>query len=80
MSWGLVLSGGAAYGVANVGVVECLEKEGLSPDVIAGSSMGAVVAGLYALGIETKTIREIGKQLTPLHDRLMEKTPAERWP
>lgn len=65
MSWGLVLSGGAAYGVANVGVVECLEKEGLSPDVIAGSSMGAVVAGLYALGIETKTIREIGKQLTP---------------
>lgn len=48
MSWGLVLSGGAAYGLANVGVVQELEHAGLRPDSIAGSSMGAIIGGLYA--------------------------------
>lgn len=51
MSWGLVLSGGAAFGIANGGVLEVLEREGLKPDSIAGSSMGAIFAAGYALGI-----------------------------
>ncbi len=46
--WGLVLSGGIAYGIANVGVVDVLRREGLRPDCIAGSSMGAIVGALYA--------------------------------
>ncbi len=46
--WGLVLSGGIAYGIANMGVVDVLRREGLRPDCIAGSSMGAIVAALYA--------------------------------
>lgn len=50
MSWGLVLSGGGACGIANVGVLEVLDGAGLRPDCIAGSSMGAIVAGVYALG------------------------------
>lgn len=49
LSWGLVLSGGAAYGLANAGVLSVLEREGLRPDCVAGSSMGAIVGALYAL-------------------------------
>lgn len=49
MTWGLVLSGGAAYGLANAGVLSVLEREGLRPDYVAGSSMGAIIGALYAL-------------------------------
>lgn len=48
MTWGLALSGGAAYGLANAGILSVLEREGLRPDCIAGSSMGAIVGALYA--------------------------------
>lgn len=47
---GLVLSGGGAAGVAHVGVIRELEALGLRPDCIAGTSMGAIVGGLYAAG------------------------------
>lgn len=59
MSWGLVLSGGMANGLANIGVVETLEREGLKPDCIAGSSMGAIVAALWALGVPADSFREL---------------------
>ncbi|MBP9773693.1 MAG: patatin-like phospholipase family protein [Candidatus Peribacteraceae bacterium] len=58
-SWGLVLSGGTACGFANIGVLEVLEENNLKPDYIAGSSMGAVVASLYALGFSAKKIHKI---------------------
>ncbi|MGF1444813.1 MAG: patatin-like phospholipase family protein [Pikeienuella sp.] len=48
---GLVLGGGGAAGVAHVGVVQALEELGIRPDVIAGTSMGAIVGGLYAAGL-----------------------------
>lgn len=47
---GLVLSGGGAAGVAHVGVIRELEALGLRPDCVAGTSMGAIVGGLYAAG------------------------------
>lgn len=47
--FGLALSGGAAYGLANIGVLEVLEQEGFQPCCIAGSSMGAIVGAVYAL-------------------------------
>ncbi|MDE2261531.1 MAG: patatin-like phospholipase family protein, partial [Gammaproteobacteria bacterium] len=47
---GLVLSGGGARGIAHVGVLEVLEKLHVPIDAIAGTSMGAVVGGLYASG------------------------------
>jgi len=59
MSWGLVLSGGAAYGLANAGVLEVLEEEHIKPDYIAGSSMGAIVASLCALGHSTAELRAL---------------------
>lgn len=47
---GLVLSGGGAKGLAHIGVLKVLEEEGVKIDYIAGTSMGAIVGGLYASG------------------------------
>jgi NTE family protein len=47
---GLVLSSGGARGSAHVGVLKVLERSGVAPDVIAGSSMGAEIGGAYAAG------------------------------
>jgi NTE family protein len=46
----LVLSGGGARGIAHIGVIEELEKHGFEIASVAGTSMGAVVGGVYALG------------------------------
>jgi NTE family protein len=48
---GLVLSGGGARGLAHVGVLKVLEAERIPIDAIAGTSMGAIVGGLYASGM-----------------------------
>ncbi len=45
---GLALGGGAARGFAHIGVIRCLLARGLKPDVIVGTSMGAVVGGCHA--------------------------------
>lgn len=47
---GLALGGGAARGWSHIGMLRVLEREGIRPDVIAGSSIGAVVGGCYAAG------------------------------
>ncbi|MBN8994851.1 MAG: patatin-like phospholipase family protein [Rhizobiales bacterium] len=47
---GLALGGGAARGWAHIGVVRALTEAGLVPDIIAGTSIGAVVGGCYAAG------------------------------
>jgi NTE family protein len=51
LSIGLVLGGGAARGFAHIGVLRTLIAHGIRPDVITGTSIGAVVAGLYAAGV-----------------------------
>jgi NTE family protein len=56
---GLVLSGGGAKGIAHVGVLKALENAGIRPDYITGTSMGAVVGGLYSIGYSSDDIREI---------------------
>jgi len=48
---GLVLSGGGARGLAHVGVLKVLERERIPVDLIAGTSMGAIIGGLYATGM-----------------------------
>ncbi|HSM03567.1 MAG TPA: patatin-like phospholipase family protein [Longimicrobiales bacterium] len=47
---GLALSGGAARGLAHIGVIQVLEAEGIPVDVVSGTSMGALIGGLYAVG------------------------------
>src|SRR5215510_6114145 len=47
---GLALGGGGARGFAHVGVIKALEAAGVVPDIVTGSSSGAVIAALYAAG------------------------------
>ena len=47
---GLVLSGGGARGLTHVGVLKVLEQARIPVDVVAGTSMGAIIGGLYASG------------------------------
>ncbi|TMM46873.1 patatin-like phospholipase family protein [Colwellia ponticola] len=56
---GLVLSGGGAKGTAHIGVLKVLEQHNIPIDYIAGTSIGAYVGGMYALGYETKDIETI---------------------
>ena len=56
---GLVLSGGGARGVAHVGVLKVLEDMHVPIDAIAGTSMGAVVGGLYASGLNARQIEKL---------------------
>lgn len=53
---GLVLSGGGARGAAHIGVLKVLEELHVPIDAIAGTSMGAVVGGLYASGLSAREI------------------------
>lgn len=48
---GLALGGGAARGFAHIGVIKALEAQGIRPDLVTGTSAGAVVAALYATGM-----------------------------
>ena len=63
LSIGLVLGGGAARGFAHIGVLRTLMAHGIRPDVIAGTSIGAVVGGLFAAG-ELDAFEEWCRQLT----------------
>lgn len=56
---GLVLSGGGARGFAHIGVLKALEELRVRVDVVAGTSMGAMVGGAYAAGYSAKQIEEI---------------------
>lgn len=56
---GLVLSGGGAKGLAHIAVIRALEENGIPIDYIAGTSMGAIVAGLYAAGYSTDEMEQL---------------------
>lgn len=56
---GLVLSGGGARGLAHVGVLKVLEENRIPVDVIAGTSAGSIIAGLYAMGLPAADIEKI---------------------
>ncbi|MGB7737874.1 MAG: patatin-like phospholipase family protein, partial [Steroidobacteraceae bacterium] len=60
---GLVLSGGGARGAAHVGVIRMLEQMHIPIDAIAGTSMGAVVGGLYAAGLSGDEIERVFREL-----------------
>src|SRR5215472_4268467 len=55
---GLVLEGGGALGLAHVGVIEWLEKNHIPVDYIAGTSMGGLIGGMYAMGYTPEEIRD----------------------
>ncbi len=60
---GLALSGGSARGLAYIGVLQVLEELGITVEAVAGTSMGAVVGGLYAAGYGPDSLAGIVRQL-----------------
>lgn len=56
---GLALGGGAARGLAHIGVLKVMEEAGIRPDAIAGTSIGAVIGAAYASGKSAREIEEI---------------------
>jgi NTE family protein len=60
---GLALGGGAARGFAHVGVIKTLENQGLLPDLVVGTSAGAVVGALYANGLGAFDLQKLAIQM-----------------
>jgi len=56
---GLALSGGSTYGAAHVGVLQVLEGAGIKPDVVAGTSAGALVGAAYCAGVPLPEIERL---------------------
>lgn len=63
---GLVLSGGGVRGFAHVGVLKGLERRGWRPDLVAGTSMGGIVAAAYASGMGAQAMEQEALKFTHL--------------
>lgn len=59
----LVLSGGGAKGLAHVGAIAALEARGIRPDLVVGTSMGAVVGALYASGHDARALDSLAHSI-----------------
>ena len=59
----LVLSGGGAKGLAHIGVLRVLDSLGIRPDLVVGTSMGAVIGGMYASGYTGRQIDSLARTL-----------------
>lgn len=60
---GLALGGGAARGFAHVGVIKALEAQGIVPDIVVGTSAGAVVGSLYASGLNGFELQKLAMEM-----------------
>jgi len=68
----LVLGGGASKGFAHIGVLKVLEEHGIKPSIIVGTSMGAIIGGLYSAGISADDLVHFandfsGKSITDIN-------------
>jgi len=84
---GLALSGGVAYGLAQIGVLKVLEKAGVRIDCIAGTSAGAIIAAGYAAGVPLDELEAMAVHtswgqlfaLRPSRKGLVSSEPIERY-
>ncbi len=60
---GVALSGGGANGLAQIGVLKAFDEAGISVDYIAGTSMGAIIGGLYSCGYTTVDLEKIAQTI-----------------
>lgn len=67
---GLALSGGGARGLAHIGALKVLEQEGIPIDLLAGTSMGGVIAATYAAGLSPKFLEQEALRLAKAHNLL----------
>lgn len=56
---GYALGGGGARGLSHIGVLKVLDERGIFPDIIAGTSIGAIVGALYAGGYKPGEIEQL---------------------
>ena len=63
MKFGLTLGGGGARGAAHIGVLIELEKVGLKPDIVTGTSIGGLVGALIATGLDSTQIIEVFRRM-----------------
>ncbi|WP_456410363.1 patatin-like phospholipase family protein [Oceanithermus sp.] len=61
----LVLGGGAARGMAHIGVIRALNEAGVPIDLIVGTSMGSIIGATYAAGYSTEVLEELAVALDP---------------
>ncbi|HPN88403.1 MAG TPA: patatin-like phospholipase family protein [Candidatus Omnitrophota bacterium] len=59
---GLVLGGGAALGVAHIGVLQVLEEENIPVDIVVGSSMGALIGAFWCAGFKAQEIEKVARE------------------
>ncbi|HTS44119.1 MAG TPA: patatin-like phospholipase family protein, partial [Puia sp.] len=60
---GLALSGGGAKGLAHIGILKAIDSAGLKIDYITGTSMGAIIGSLYAVGYSADSIEKIARKI-----------------
>jgi NTE family protein len=58
MKIGIALGGGGAKGLAHIGVLEVIEEAGIKPNFVAGTSIGSIIGGIYALDGTAKNLRK----------------------
>ena len=72
---GLTLGGGGARGLAHIGVIRAFQEAGIPIDMIGGTSMGAVIAGQYAMGYDFHNMVEMNRKgwikMDPLKDKTL---------
>ncbi len=59
MKVGLALGSGGAKGLSHIGVIKVLEEYGIKPDIISGTSIGAIIGAMYSYGLSIKEIEKI---------------------
>lgn len=63
---GIALGGGAARGMAHIGVFKVMEQEGIRFDMVAGNSAGSIIGALYAAGFSWREMYEFAGEIRPL--------------
>jgi NTE family protein len=66
--WGLALGGGGILGLAHIGVLQLIEARGLRPSIVTGTSVGAIVAGLYASGVDLSGVEDVAAKVLVQED------------
>jgi NTE family protein len=74
---GLALSGGGALGLAEIGVLQWLEEKHIPVDRVAGTSMGSIIAAMYASGMSPAEIKTFAESIDWLEAMLPEPTYSE---
>ncbi len=64
MKLGIALGAGSAKGLAHIGILQVLEEAGIKPEVVTGTSMGAVIGGFYASGLSLDKMEDMATSIT----------------